>query len=78
MAGYDERRSMDARKGESSKHLCDKSLETRLADLVRGSSRRITIMPADLEVRSANIRMIHRRSVSSTFARRTLKGENQD
>src|SRR5258708_9564852 len=46
--------------GESSNALCDQA-SPELAPLVRGSSRRIMIMPAP-PGRSANNRVIHRRS----------------
>ena len=48
MAGHGERRSMDARKGESSEHLCDRSLATRLADLARSSHHEIGERSAEL------------------------------
>jgi len=54
MPGYGERRLQDTRKGESSTLLCDTSLATKLAPLVRGSSRRFTTMPAAPWGRSAN------------------------
>jgi|GEM_PF-1793351 hypothetical protein len=61
MAGYCERRSTHTRKGESSQALCDTSYATGLAQLVRGSSRRITTMLAGVTARSANITVINRR-----------------
>jgi len=50
--------------GESSTNLCGRSC-TKPAPLVRGSSRRITIM----RFRPANIRVINRRYSSSTATR---------
>lgn len=53
--GYCEQRSHGTRKGESSSVLCDRSTRTGPASIVRGSSRRMTIMPAGNHARSANI-----------------------
>jgi hypothetical protein len=61
MVGYCGQRSHGTRKGESSQVLCDRSIPTGPAFLVRGSSRRITIMQAGSHARSANIRVINRR-----------------
>ena len=41
--------------------LCDRPSQAGPASLVRGSSRRITIMQAGQTARSANIRVINRR-----------------
>ena len=59
--GHCGQRSHGTRKGESSPHLCDRSISTGPAFLVGGSSRRITIMQAGREARSANIKVINRR-----------------
>jgi hypothetical protein len=61
MVGYCGQRSQGTRKGESSQVLCDRSIPTGPAFLVRGSSRRIRIMQAGSHARSANIRVINRR-----------------
>ena len=61
MVGYCGQRSCGTRKGESSLTLCDRSTLTGPAFIVRGSSRRITIMQAGSDARSANIRLINRR-----------------
>jgi hypothetical protein len=61
MVGYCGQRSCGTRKGEPSNDLCDRSTPTGPALLVRGSSRRITIMQAGRDARSANIRVINRR-----------------
>ena len=73
--GYCGQRSHGTRKGEYSSELCDRSTPTGPAFLVRGSSRRITIMQAGSDARSANIRVINRRSkAASTFARNAPPG----
>ena len=72
VGGYCGQRSLGTRKGESSWPLCDRSLATGPAFLVRGSSRRITIMQAG---GSRSIREYQSDQPSSkaasTFARNT-------
>jgi len=68
-------RSRGTRKGGPSGLLCDRPLAER-ATLVRGSSRRITTMPAGFNARSANIRVINRRR--SRFDRRLVCSRNRD
>jgi len=67
------RRSEGTREGGSSWLLCDRPLAGP-AILVRGSSRRITIVTAGLWARSANIRVINRRR--SRFDRHLVRSRS--
>ncbi len=64
--------------------LCDRPYSVGLASLVRGSSRRITIMLAGVRARSANIRVINRRQeplrplLGIPYSRRNEEREQKD